>query len=89
MREPSTTLPPPFHQPSTSLCVPPPYTPVVVEHPTTRWNRAGVPTPRYRPFTESVRAKASAKSTGSRLNRQPPRHFRAAANFLAAELSRR
>jgi hypothetical protein len=85
MREPSTILPPAFHQPSTSLFVPPPYTPVVVEHPTTRWNRAGVPTPRHRPFTESVRAKASAKA-GSIAN--PLVIFRAA-NFLAAELSRR
>jgi hypothetical protein len=42
--QPSTNLPPTFHHlppPSTDLCVPPPYTPVVVEHPSTRWNGWG------------------------------------------------
>src|ERR1700733_12632514 len=40
--DPSTNLPPTFHQPSTNLCVPPPCTPVVVEHPSTRWNGWGL-----------------------------------------------
>jgi hypothetical protein len=40
------TLPTAFQLPSNCLCVGPPITPRVLEHPTPGWNRAGVPTPR-------------------------------------------
>jgi hypothetical protein len=46
MREPSNYLPTAFQLPSNCLCVGPPITPRVLEHPTPGWNRAGVPTPR-------------------------------------------
>ena len=53
MREPSNCLPTAFQLPSNCLCVGPPITPRVLEHPTPGWNRAGVPTPRVQELRKS------------------------------------
>ena len=74
MREPSNCLPTAFQLPSNCLCVGPPITPRVLEHPTPGWNRAGVPTPRPRPEPEpAALRKSCAHSPTAGLRMPTPR----------------